>query len=108
VCAGEAVVVVGGDYREANRPLRTAAYSLDHGATWQLSPEAPGGYRSSVAAIDGKRLVAVGPNGEDVSADGGVHWRHSGALDLNAIFVLDGLKIWSAGAKGTVVRYEGR
>lgn len=106
-CAGEAVVAVGGDYKDTQRALRVAAYSLDRGATWQLSAQGPGGFRSGVVSIDGKRLVAVGPDGADVSDDGGVHWEHSGLLDLNAIFVLDG-KVWAAGAKGMVARYEGR
>jgi hypothetical protein len=57
-------------------------------------------------AIDGKRLIAVGPDGEDVSADGGAHWESAGTLNLNAIFVLDG-KVWAAGPNGTVVREEG-
>jgi hypothetical protein len=59
-----------------------------------------------VAFLDKQTLVAVGPQGEDVSFDGGVHWKQSGSLNLNAVFVLDGRNIWAAGPRGTVVRYD--
>ncbi len=48
----------------------------------------PGGFRSAVARLDEKYLVAVGPNGEDVSDDGGAHWRQTDSLNLNALAVL--------------------
>jgi photosystem II stability/assembly factor-like uncharacterized protein len=105
-CSGDRLAIVGGDYLNTTQPFRVAAYSLDRGASWQLSPSGPGGFRSAVAFLDKETLVAVGPKGEDVSFDGGVHWKQSGSLDLNAVFVLDGRNIWAAGPKGTVVRYD--
>jgi photosystem II stability/assembly factor-like uncharacterized protein len=97
------VIVVGGDYKDPNRPYRAAAYSLDGGKTWQLAAQQPGGYRSAVAALYGSAL-AVGPNGEDISGDFGAHWKHIGSLDLNAAFVLDIYNGWAVGAKGTIAR----
>ena len=35
------MVAVGGDYKDPNRALRTAAYSDDSGATWKLSQNQP-------------------------------------------------------------------
>jgi photosystem II stability/assembly factor-like uncharacterized protein len=98
-----ALIAVGGDYKDPNRPYRVAAHSQDEGKTWQLAAQQPGGYRSAVAALYGSAL-AVGPNGEDISDDFGVHWKHIGSLDLNAVFVLDIYNAWAVGAKGTIAR----
>jgi len=98
-----ALIAVGGDYKDPNRPYRVAAYSHDEGKTWQLAAQQPGGYRSAVAALYGSAL-AVGPNGEDISDDFGVHWKHIGSLDLNAVFVLDIYNAWAVGAEGTIAR----
>jgi photosystem II stability/assembly factor-like uncharacterized protein len=98
------VVAVGGDYKDPDRSEGTAAYSLDDGKTWKLAAERPGGYRSAVAWIDGVTLAAVGPNGEDVSEDAGVHWKHTDSLDLNALVVVDYFNGWAVGPKGTIAR----
>lgn len=103
-----AVNVVGGDYKDPSRRDRVAAYSRDAGRTWHLATEQPGGYRSAVVSIDGATLAAIGPNGEDVSDDFGVHWKHTDALDLNAAFVLDVHNAWAVGAKGTIARLVNR
>ncbi len=103
-----AVNVVGGDYKDRNRPYRVAGYSQDQGKTWHLAAQQPGGYRSAVASIDGATLAAVGPNGEDVSDDFGVHWKHTDSLDLNAVFVLDIRNAWAVGANGTIARLVNR
>jgi photosystem II stability/assembly factor-like uncharacterized protein len=103
-----AVNVVGGDYKDQNRPYRVAAYSQDQGKTWRLAAQQPGGYRSAVASVDGATLTAVGPSGEDVSDDFGVHWKHTDSLDLNAVFVLDDHNAWAVGAKGTIARLVNR
>ncbi|MFZ0085942.1 MAG: hypothetical protein WAK78_11685 [Candidatus Acidiferrales bacterium] len=100
----DTVVAVGGDYKEPDRSDGTAAYSLDGGKTWKLAAQQPGGYRSAVAWVDGETLAAVGPNGEDVSEDEGVHWRHTDSLDLNAFVVLGYFDGWAVGPKGTIAR----
>jgi photosystem II stability/assembly factor-like uncharacterized protein len=99
-----AVNVVGGDYKDQNRPYRVAAYSQDQGKTWRLASRQPGGYRSAVVSIDGETLAALGPSGEDVSDDFGVHWKHTDSIDLNAAFVLDIQNAWAVGTKGTIAR----
>lgn len=99
---GNIVVAVGGDYKDPDRSEGTSAYSLDDGNTWKLAAEQPGGYRSAVAWIDGRMLVAVGPNGEDVSEDGGVHWKRTDSLDLNALAVVGSFDGWAVGPKGTI------
>ncbi|MFZ3218062.1 MAG: hypothetical protein WA192_18530 [Candidatus Acidiferrales bacterium] len=111
---GDTVIVVGGDYKDPNRSEGTAAYSPDDGGTWKLAAQQPGGYRSATALIDYQTIAAVGPNGEDVSEDGGVHWQHTDSLDLNALVVVGYFDGWAVGPKGTIARmtntkhYEGR
>jgi len=99
---GTTVVAVGGDYRVADGSTRVAAYSQDGGVTWKLSSAQPGGYRSSVLKVGWSDLVAVGPNGEDFSADMGVTWKHTGAINLNAVAAFGENYAWAAGAKGTI------
>jgi photosystem II stability/assembly factor-like uncharacterized protein len=100
------LVAVGGDYREPSNTNRVAAYSADKGRTWKLAERQPGGYRSAVARIDERSLVAVGPNGEDVSDDGGAHWTHTDSLNLNALNVLRYDYAWAVGPNGTVARLK--
>lgn len=96
------VIVVGGDYQATGRGERTAAYSLDAGRTWQLAAQQPGGFRSALATLDGSRAIAVGPTGEDISDDYGVHWKPTDSLNLNTLAILDGKHGWAAGPHGTI------
>jgi photosystem II stability/assembly factor-like uncharacterized protein len=106
-CKGEAVVAVGGDYRNVSSDVRVAAYSVDHGATWKLAESGPLGFRSGVDVAYGPVWVAVGPTGEDISTDGGRHWKHSASLNLNAVTVLhDQTTIPGVGAGGVVAEYR--
>jgi photosystem II stability/assembly factor-like uncharacterized protein len=98
------IVIVGGNYQEAKAAHGVAAYSTDKGKTWKLAESQPGGYRSGVAAVDRTMLVAVGTNGTDASVDGGVHWKPTRALNLNAAGVLSEEYVWAVGAKGTIAR----
>jgi photosystem II stability/assembly factor-like uncharacterized protein len=99
------VIAVGGDYRFAGGTTPAAAYSEDAGATWQIGKTQPTGYRSAVGSVSGTTLVSVGPNGEDISRDLGMTWSNVGALNLNAVAVLDEYFGWGVGARGTVVRF---
>jgi photosystem II stability/assembly factor-like uncharacterized protein len=102
----DALVAVGGDYAQPARPYHAAAYSNDAGKTWQLSAQPPGGFRSAVAVVrDGVTVVAVGPNGEDISFDQGVHWKPTDSLNLNAVAILDLDEGWAVGPNGTIARF---
>jgi len=102
------IVAVGGDYQDPKRASGVAAYSLDGGKTWQLAAQQPGGYHSAVARIDDGRWVAVGPNGEDISGDFGVHWKRTDSLNLNAVALLDIWTAWAVGPNGTIARFVNR
>lgn len=98
------LIGLGGDYKEADNPNRASAYSMDSGLTWQLAARQPGGFRSAVAHVHEGYWVAIGPTGEDITNDGGIHWMHTDSLNLNAVAVLDSGTGWAVGARGTIAR----
>jgi photosystem II stability/assembly factor-like uncharacterized protein len=102
VRAGDTVVAMGGDYADASRKDKTAAYSSDGGKAWQLADELPAGYRSSLDTYD-YGFVAVGPTGAETSHDGS-HWKHIDSPELNAL-TFDAGKGWAVGSRGTVARF---
>lgn len=99
------MIVVGGDYKDPNYSERIAATSVDNGKTWQLAARHPGGFRSALALLDDGRLVAVGPTGEEVTEDSGVHWKHTDSVNLNAVAILDVETGWAVGPHGTIARF---
>jgi photosystem II stability/assembly factor-like uncharacterized protein len=101
----KALVIVGGDYKAVGNAQGVAAYSGDQGKTWKLAEKQPGGFRSAVALLH-ETLIAVGPNGEDISDDGGVHWRNTDLLNLNALAVLGSDDVWAVGPHGTIARLK--
>ncbi|HXR97586.1 MAG TPA: YCF48-related protein [Terriglobales bacterium] len=97
-------VAVGGDYTKPQTVARTAAWTDDGGANWQLSTVPPSGYRSGVAWVGGDTYVAVGTNGEDRSDSGGRTWQRTGEVGFNSVAAVPGAPskrvIWAAGANG--------
>jgi photosystem II stability/assembly factor-like uncharacterized protein len=104
-CEDQAIVAVGGDYKEPSRAKRVAIRSMDSGETWHLAVQQPGGYRSAVASFSYGDFAAVGPNGTDVSHDEGMHWKHTDYLNLNAASFA-GTEGWAVGPKGTIARFK--
>jgi photosystem II stability/assembly factor-like uncharacterized protein len=104
---GTELIAVGGDYRDPKRASASAAYSLDDGQTWQLSSQLPGGFRSAVSSNPAS-IFAIGPDGEDFSVDGGVSWKHTDSLNLNAAALLNNWNGWAVGPNGTIARYHPR
>jgi photosystem II stability/assembly factor-like uncharacterized protein len=104
------VIAVGGDYRVTDGSARVAAYSSDGGATWHLASSQPGGYRSAVTCVieelAPRACVTVGPNGEDLSVDFGITWKHTDSQNLNAV-VAFGDEAWAVGARGTIATLRG-
>jgi len=101
---GTELLAVGGDYREPKLASAVAAFSLDDGQTWELASQPPGGFRSSIAA-NSSSVFAIGPNGEDFSVDGGVSWKHTDSLNLNAAVLPDSVNGWAVGPNGTIARF---
>jgi len=101
-------VAVGGDYTREAENEAVAAHTSDGGRTWRLvTRQRPGGYRSCVARLGLRRrsraLIAVGPNGADLSTDGGRSWAPLGAEGFHAASLLVGTG-WAVGEKGRVAR----
>jgi photosystem II stability/assembly factor-like uncharacterized protein len=102
---GKKLVVVGGDYTNDSARSKTAAYSIDRGKTWKLSKTPPGGYRSAVEFMSEKHLITCGPNGVDLSFDGGQTWRSISKQGFHAVRIArNGNAVFLAGADGKVAR----
>ena len=106
-------VIAGGDYQQPTLRGRNLAVTSDGGVTWTLpdSASSPMGYRSAVAFVpggDGRRLVAVGLTGTDLSRDGGATWMPVDSVPYNSVaFAADGSG-WAVGPRGRIARWSPR
>ena len=97
-------VVVGGDYSKDAEAIDNAAVTKDGGKTWTLVTGLTG-FRSVVAYVPGQRtaLLAVGPQGADISADDGRTWTKVEGPGFDTFsFVRTAAVGWGAGARGTI------
>ncbi len=106
-------VAVGGDYLQPERAEEHWAITSDGGKTWrEASAQGPRGYSSCAAGFRGlgdDLVVAVGPYGLDVSADGGKRWIGSDDTPWHALSATpDGDVLWMSGSDGRVgvVRFD--
>ncbi len=105
---GEFGIAVGGDYTRPDDRDHAAAVTSDGGATWRLATTPPGGYRSGVAYVpgsQGRSAIAVGPNGSDMSRDGGATWAPLGGEGFNAVAFAAADAGWAAGANGAIAHF---
>jgi photosystem II stability/assembly factor-like uncharacterized protein len=116
-------VAVGGDYKDPERAENHFAITEDGGQTWKL-PEndqqqlasrgiasAPTGYRSCVATlkrVDGQTgLLAVGPEGTDLSVDLGKTWVPVSEEGFHAAqFSPSGKVGWGVGSEGRISKWQ--
>jgi photosystem II stability/assembly factor-like uncharacterized protein len=94
------LVLVGGDYLKPEFRLGNALLVLGESTT--STTEGPGGYRSGVAFLQEKGwVVAVGPGGSDVSADGAHSWQPFSKTGYHAVKAAPGGKaLWASGSQG--------
>jgi len=97
-------VIAGGDYEKPEEKTNNLAFTADGGKTWVLG-SGLSGYRSGVAYIDPKTIIAVGSSGSDISTDGGKTWKNIDGLNYNAVQAKGGAAIWAVGNKGMVAKY---
>jgi photosystem II stability/assembly factor-like uncharacterized protein len=98
-------IIVGGNYEKPYEAKDNLAFTSDGGKSWQLGSGLTG-YRSAVAYIDRKTLIAVGTNGTDISRDGGKTWKNIGNENLNSVAAKGKKAVWAVGPKGTVVKLK--
>jgi photosystem II stability/assembly factor-like uncharacterized protein len=67
-------VVVGGDYKNDTQTGQHVYVTLDRGKTWTLPIKPTRGLRECVEFLGDENLIAVGPQGADISNDGGMVW----------------------------------
>jgi len=96
-------IIVGGDYEKPQLAERNLAVTNSGGALW-AARSGLSGYRSGVAYIDERTLVAVGTNGSDMSTDQGVTWGKFGTENLNVVGAKGRRSVWAAGPNGLIVR----
>lgn len=98
-------VIVGGNYEKPNEINNNLAFTGDGGKSW-IAGKGLNGYRSGVAYVDRKTLIAVGSSGSDLSADGGKTWRNLDKESYNAVVARGNGAIWAVGANGLVSRFN--
>lgn len=93
-------VAVGGDYITSTGHC---IWTKDGGRTWEAPKTPTGGYRSSVEYLGDQQLIATGPDGTDISSDGGMNWT---ALSNEGYHVArkakQGKRVYLAGQKGRI------
>lgn len=99
-------VIVGGNYEKPDEAKNNLAFTSDGGKTWHPG-EGLTGYRSAVAYIDDRTMIAVGTNGADVSFDGGETWKKVGADNLNSVAAKGKKAVWAVGPDGLVLKQTG-
>ena len=96
-------VIVGGNYEKPDDLTDNLAFTSDGGKTWTLA-KGLNGYRSGVAYVDKKTILAVGASGSDLSTDGGKTWKNLDKENYNAVQAKGKSAIWAVGANGLVAR----
>ncbi len=95
-------VIVGGNYEKRDEAKDNLAFTTD-GKVWSIATGLSG-YRSGVAYVDRKTIIAVGTNGTDVSLDSGKTWKVISELDLNSVASTGKTNTWAVGPLGLVVK----
>jgi photosystem II stability/assembly factor-like uncharacterized protein len=102
-------IAVGGNFLDEDNGRRMTSRTSDGGATWYRGGNV-GGYRSGVDWVPfSKTAVAVGPNGTDVSTDGGRTWTPIGRTGFHAVQCVGTLSTmcWASGPDGMIGKLVG-
>jgi photosystem II stability/assembly factor-like uncharacterized protein len=94
-------VIVGGNYEKPAETKSNLAFTTDGGATWTAS-KGLSGYRSGVAYVDKKTIVAVGTGGSDMTVDGGKTWTNLDKVNYNSVQAKGRKAVWAVGPSGHV------
>lgn len=106
------LVAAGGDYRNPESRLGTAALGDRTNMEWRLpSGELPGGYRSAVdwyipnSSSGALLAICTGPGGTDRSLDSGEGWEPASTAGFHTLAATpDRRWLWAAGSEGRAAR----
>ena len=98
-------VIVGGNYEKPEEVTNNLAFTADGGRSWTAG-KGLSGYRSAVAYIDARNIIAVGSNGSDITFNSGRNWRKIGSENFNAVAAKGKRAVWAVGPAGWVARLE--
>lgn len=98
-------VIVGGNYEKPTENSNNLAFTSDGGKSWTAG-SGLSGYRSGVAYIDKKIIIAVGSSGSDITHDGGKTWQNIDKLSYNAVQAKGKRAVWAVGDKGMVAKMK--
>lgn len=96
-------VIVGGNYEKPNEITNNLAFTADGGKTWNLA-KGLNGYRSGVAYIDKKTILAVGSSGSDIYD--GKTWKNLDKENYNTVQAKGKNAVWAVGAGGLVSKFS--
>jgi photosystem II stability/assembly factor-like uncharacterized protein len=101
-------IAVGGDFENPDGGAHNLALTGDGGRTWREPVNSPAGYRSAVTYHPFLRsvLFAVGPNGSDVSLDGGRRWHKFDDGTFDTVDCGRDGACWASGATGRVATLQ--
>jgi len=103
----EVGIIVGGNYEKPDQITDNLALKRNGKNTWTLG-KGLNGYRSGVAYINKKTIIAVGSSGSDISYDGGKSWKNLDKENYNAVAAKGKDSIWAVGANGLVAKFSTR
>jgi photosystem II stability/assembly factor-like uncharacterized protein len=103
--SGKRLVAVGGDFSSDTLREGNACLSKDRGKRWSKPEKSPYGYRSAVEWWEGRKWVACGTSGVDISSDDGKTWTNLGREGFHACRrAKKGETLFLAGSGGRVAR----
>lgn len=100
-------IAVGGDFEVEDNGVDYSATTVDGGRRWSNGGDL-GGYRSGVTWLPRSRAtaIAVGPNGSDITRDGGRTWTTFSATGYDAVQATRDGAVWASGSDGRVGRID--
>ena len=101
-------IAIGGDFQNPAGGAHNLALTGDGGRSWREPVNSPAGYRSGVTYHPFLRsvLLAVGPNGSDVSVDGGRRWHQFDDGTFDTVDCGRDGGCWASGAQGRVATLQ--
>lgn len=104
---GKHWIVVGGDFSSDSSREGNIALTKNGGRSWRRVHTPPFGYRSSVAYISRKKLIAAGTSGVDISTDGGRGWENISTTGYHVVQrAKKGKAVFLAGGNGRIAKFD--